>query len=94
MSQRAFFELEIKETVCYKVAHSKDIICRDGVSRESEIVGKLRQGTIVKSDRRIGRRLHITQPIIGWVSVENRKGYKLLEQTKKETYIEVKFKKW
>ena len=77
---RPFFELEIKETVCYKVTHPNDIICRNGISKESKIVGKLRQGTIVKSDRRIGRRLHITQPIIGWVSRENRKGYKLLEQ--------------
>ena len=78
------------KSVCYKVIHSKDIICRDGVSKESKIVGKLRQETIVKSDRRIGPRLHITEPIIGWVSVENSKRYRLLEKVKKEINIEVK----
>jgi hypothetical protein len=73
------FEVEIEESCFYKVVHSKTIICRDNVKiSDSKIVGMLTTGTIVKSNKKIGRRIYITEPIVGWVSLENEKGYRLL----------------
>lgn len=66
----------------WEVVNGKGVVVRedmDNTNRNSSKVATLPFGEKLEADQLVGKRLHITKPVEGWVSLKNQKGYVLVE---------------
>lgn len=83
-------ELTVKkfpENLFYEVVNAKGVVVREAqenANRSSPKVATLAFGQKLTADERVGNRLHITDPVVGWVSLKNKKGYVLVQKMKPE----------
>lgn len=79
-------ELTVKkfpENTNWEVVNGKGVVVREAqenANRSSPKVATLAFGQKLVADERVGNRLHIIEPVVGWVSLKNKKGYVLVER--------------
>ena len=53
---------------------------RNGIDMRSKEIGKIAQKKVVKSTEQLGNRILITEPMEGWISFRNSKGYYIVQE--------------
>lgn len=74
---------KFKEETFWTVVNGKGVVVRkdmDNTNRTSPKVDTLDFGALLTADELAGNRLHIIEPVEGWVSLKNKKGYVLVQK--------------
>ena len=69
----------------FRIISPNGAIVRKSKDLDSDMICILMQETIVRALEVKKKRMRITMPVNGWISIENREGYKMVVQTQMVT---------